>query len=169
VIVRYDTIVDVKVDIWIRLIRLPPFRKVWAERPARQIMRVLIVEDELLIAIDVEDLVRSLNHEVVGPVASLRQAKEAAARTDVALVDVRLADGPTGPLVAEHLNREHGVTVVFTTGNPEAVRDSRYAIGVVQKPYRLEELAEVISFAIAHRQGSVLTAPKGLALLPGAA
>jgi len=44
-------------------------------------MRILIVEDEFLIAMDIEDIVRTLGHEVVGPVDSLPQAIELGAKS----------------------------------------------------------------------------------------
>ena len=129
-------------------------------------MRILIVEDEFLIAMEVEDTVRSLGHEVLGPAGSLPDAKALAATAEIALVDVRLQDGATGLLLAEHLRRDHGVTVIFTTGNPESVMSSRAAIGVVQKPYRENEIATAINYAIARRLGRSAPLPPGLMPLP---
>jgi CheY-like chemotaxis protein len=94
-------------------------------------MNILIVEDELLIALDLESIVEDLGHKVIGPARTLDEALQLAGDAEVALVDVQLADGVTGPAIAERLSSEHGVTVVFVTGNPEMVRNSRGAIGVV--------------------------------------
>lgn len=131
-------------------------------------MRILIVEDEFLIALDIEDVVRSLGHEVVGPVGSSEQARELATEADVALVDVRLNDGITGPEVAAHLWSEHGVTVVFMTGNPESVRSSKVALGVLQKPFRPHQVAEVVSYAVGRRAGKDPLPPQDLELFPAA-
>jgi len=131
-------------------------------------MRILIVEDEFLIALDIEDVVRSLGHEVVGPANSLARVKELAANIDLALVDVRLYDGITGPHVAEYLAAELGVTVVFMTGNPETVRASTAAIGVLQKPFGLGHVSDVIKYAAAVRDGRHPAPPRELELLPAA-
>ncbi|SCB37568.1 response regulator [Rhizobium hainanense] len=129
-------------------------------------MRILIVEDEFLIALDIEDAVQSLGHEVVGPANSFSRAKELAPDVDVALVDVRLVDGVTGPDIAEHLSSSHGATVVFMTGNPEVVRASTAAIGVLTKPFKSGQVAEVVRYATAVRQGRHPVPPAGLELLP---
>lgn len=132
-------------------------------------MRILIVEDELLIAMDLEDAVQSLGHTVVGPVATLKQAKELGGEADFAFVDVRLSDGITGPDVADHLHRAHGITVVFTTGNPEAVRGSSAAIGVVRKPYSRKSIGDAVAYAVARMEGRRVDAPVGFLALPAAA
>lgn len=129
-------------------------------------MRILIVEDEFLIAMELEDVVLSLGHDVVGPVGSMKQAKEVAGEAEIAIVDVRLSDGVTGPLVADHLHRL-GVTVIFATGNPEAVMQSTSAIGVLQKPYRPELVAQAIGYAASVRNASSkLDLPDEMTLLP---
>jgi FixJ family two-component response regulator len=58
-----------------------------------------------------------------------------ASLADIAFVDVNLSDGPTGPEIGRRLVEEFGVTVVFMTGNPEAVANRlNGALGVVTKP-----------------------------------
>lgn len=131
-------------------------------------MRILIVEDEFLIAMDIEDAVRTLGYDVVGPVGSLQEAMELASEADIALVDVRLNDGVTGPDVGNHLHFQHGATVVFITGNPEAVRESKAAIGVLQKPFRPAEIEGVVKFAIGRRMGRNPAVPDRLELLGAA-
>ena len=96
---------------------------------------VLIVEDELLIAIDLESTVREMGLDVIGLATNTDQALRLAPMADIALVDVNLADGATGPEIGRHLVEEFGVTVVFMTGNPEAVAGRMQgAFGVVSKP-----------------------------------
>ena len=129
-------------------------------------MRILVVEDEFLIAMEVEDTVRALGHEVLGPAGSRADAKALGAAAEIALVDIRLLDGATGLLLAEDLRRDHGVTVIFTTGNPESVMSSKAAIGVVQKPYRENEIASAIEYAISRRLGRHAPLPPGLMPLP---
>jgi len=96
---------------------------------------VLIVEDELLIAIDLESTVREMGLDVIGLATNKEQALRLAPTADIALVDVNLADGATGPEIGRQLVEEFGVTVVFMTGNPEVVAGRMQgALGVVSKP-----------------------------------
>lgn len=108
-------------------------------------MRILIVEDESLIAWDLEQIVRDLGHDPLGPVSTAERAKAIGATADLALVDVNLADGRTGPWVAEHLNATYGIPVVFVTGNPEHVKNNFNAIGILNKPFATETVADVIA------------------------
>ncbi|WP_028745652.1 response regulator [Rhizobium mesoamericanum] len=96
---------------------------------------VLIVEDELLIAVDLESTTREMGLDVIGLATNKEQALRLAPMADIALVDVNLADGATGPEIGRHLVEEFGVTVVFMTANPEAVAGRMQgALGVVSKP-----------------------------------
>ena len=78
--------------------------------------RVLIVEDETLIAGMLADWLAELGYEVVGPVRSVRDALEVIerSRVDAAIVDVRLTDGDSQP-VAELL-RSKSVPFVLASG-----------------------------------------------------
>lgn len=122
-------------------------------------MKVLIVEDELLIALDLESIVQALGHEVIGPARNFHEAIELAREAEVALVDVHLADGITGPSIAKCLASAYGVTVVFMTGNPEMVRDSGSAVGVVSKPYWPAKVSEALEYAAAVRRGYPSASP----------
>lgn len=83
--------------------------------------RVLIVEDEPLVALDVEETLRGLGCEVVGPTATLGEAlrllEEEAPRLDAAVLDVNLGGHAAFP-VADALVRR-GVPVLFATGYSE--------------------------------------------------
>jgi CheY-like chemotaxis protein len=97
--------------------------------------RVLIVEDELFIALDLEATVIAMGFDVAGLATAKDQALELAPRADIAFVDVNLSDGPTGPEIGRRLVEDFGVTVVFMTANPEAVAGRlQRALGVVTKP-----------------------------------
>jgi AmiR/NasT family two-component response regulator len=78
--------------------------------------RVLVVEDEFLIALDVEETLRDLGCEVVGPVATVAEALAIADPVccDVAVLDVRLVDGSTEPLAVAL--KERGIPFVVLTG-----------------------------------------------------
>ena len=75
--------------------------------------RILIVEDEMLVAYELESVLEELGHEPVGIVPDVQAAElyfdEA---LDLALVDLNLRDGLTGPEIGERLG-ERGVTILF--------------------------------------------------------
>ena len=79
--------------------------------------RVLICEDEPLIALDLESMVYDAGHEPVGPARTYSEALELAetARPGVAIVDLNLADGVTGAGVARAL-AERGVRIIVLSG-----------------------------------------------------
>lgn len=88
-----------------------------AERP----LKVLIVEDEVFLAMDLEWHLTSLGHEVVGTASDAKEALALAGATapDLAMVDLNLRDGLSGPKIATRLARDHAALAVFVTGSPE--------------------------------------------------
>lgn len=62
--------------------------------------RVLVVEDEYLIAVNTEDMLTDLGYRVVGPALTLKDGLKAAERGgfDVALLDVNLTEGTSRPI-----------------------------------------------------------------------
>jgi two-component system, response regulator PdtaR len=112
-------------------------------------LRVLVVEDEALIAMDVEAQLADAGCVVVGIAATLRQAQAIAAcgLPDVAVVDLNLLDGKTGLAVAEHLSAVWGCGIVMATANPEAVRDAPFVQRTLPKPYRDAALLEAVAAA----------------------
>ena len=113
--------------------------------------RILIVEDEILIALELESLLQDAGHEVVGIAAS---SQEAAAlglqlRPDLAFVDVHLADGPTGVDVARRL-ADQGVAVLFMTANAKRIpEDYAGAKGVISKPYTERGVRQALAYVLA--------------------
>ncbi len=109
-------------------------------------MRLLIVEDEPFIAMDLEAIAAARGHEVVGVAATLDEAfdQNASFQPDAAFVDINLGDGFTGVDVARRLVLE-GVRVGFVTGNLElAPADFAGARGAVEKPFNDESIAELL-------------------------
>jgi CheY-like chemotaxis protein len=98
-------------------------------------VRILLVEDEPLIAIDLETILNRLGHEVVGIADTFDEAIQLAKDTmpDAAFVDLKLRDGFTGQRVAKRLRDELGVYCAFVTGNSEQIRESGFV--VVSKPF----------------------------------
>ncbi len=67
--------------------------------------QILIVEDQFIIAIALEDAVIEPGHEVVEVAANRAEAEKLCGGTDIALVDVNLLNGPTGPEIGSQLAR----------------------------------------------------------------
>jgi CheY-like chemotaxis protein len=126
-------------------------------------LRVLVVEDEPMIAWMLEAEIQGLGHEVVGIAATASQALELARATqpDMAIMDIRLADGSDGIEAALRLRDDLGIPSVFVSGNAdEATRTRAVAaapLGFIVKPVNLVQLGEIL----AERYRAVLTAPAG--------
>ncbi len=129
--------------------------------------RILIVEDEFLVASNLEAILEDLGHESVGIAPDMQTAMELAVQApDLALVDVNLRDGETGPTIAERLRRDHGVAVLFVTANPRMVeRAWPAALGVLSKPCDDALIGACVDYALSTRLGIPLPAPPGLTLL----
>ncbi|MGR9249990.1 response regulator [Rhizobium leguminosarum] len=115
---------------------------------------VLIVEDQPLIALNLQDTVEELGHHTVGIASNMYQALLLSTGADIALVDVNLEDGPTGPIIGRTL-ADTDVSVLFMTSDPGAIRGGvPGALGVIQKPVRDIELVEAIQYVAERRAGN---------------
>ncbi len=115
-------------------------------------LRILVVEDEILIALELESLLQDLGHDVVGIAASSEDALALGRdlKPDLAFVDIHLADGPTGVDVARRLASEHEVTVLFMTANAKRIpEDFAGAWGVIAKPYTERGVREALTYVMA--------------------
>jgi len=111
-------------------------------------LRVLVVEDEAVVAMLLEDMLLDLGHEVVAAVGRFEQAMEAAETSDLdlAILDVNLNGVLTYP-VAERL-KSRGVPVVFATGyGSDGLREDWRGGPVVQKPFQLRDLQKAVGEA----------------------
>lgn len=126
--------------------------------------RVLIVEDDPLIAIDLQHVIHDLGYETSGIANSFESAKRLAPHSDLALVDVNLVDGATGPRIGQFLAGEFGVSVVMVTANPEVVADGiSGVIGVISKPAQPATIKQVLEFMLNHKD-QLLPHPPALRL-----
>ncbi len=85
--------------------------------------RILIVEDEMIIALDLENLVTELGHTVVG-IATTRQEAVRLAKEhepDLVLCDIQLADGSSGVDAATDILHSTSIPVIFITAFPECL------------------------------------------------
>ncbi|MCG6119360.1 MAG: response regulator [Blastomonas sp.] len=130
--------------------------------------RILIIEDEFLVALDMQVGLEDAGHEVVGVgddwVSATRLAE---LLPDVALVDINLCDGATGPSIGAWLGQEIGCTVIFVTANPRQIDvPIPGALGVMIKPVDSRQVVSAVEFAVAARNGAnTPTPPPGLMLL----
>mgnify|MGYP001028427334 CR=1 FL=1 len=133
-------------------------------------LRVLIVEDQALLAMELELVLVDCGCDVVGCAMDRAGAFDVAdrERPDLALIDVNLLDGMTGPQVAQQLVADHGTAVVFLTANPEQIPDGfSGALGAVSKPFDEQTIRAVVGFArqfILHR--TVGETPRRFRLAP---
>jgi DNA-binding response OmpR family regulator len=109
-------------------------------------LRVLVVEDEALVAMLIEDMLIELGYEVVGPAMRLEAALQMARDEtfDVAVLDVNLANEQSFPVA--RLLRDRGIPFVFATGyGLRGVGEHFLEIMTLQKPFESHQLAEAIS------------------------
>lgn len=130
--------------------------------------RILIVEDSLLIAMGIEANLLRAGYEVVGFAKDARQALALAAETrpDLALVDLQLADGLTGPEIAERLQQDHRIPTLFCTANSDSVVDGAGGIGCLAKPFIHKQLEEAVAAALRVARDGIVPdiVPPGLRL-----
>ncbi len=114
-------------------------------------MRVLIAEDEPLIAWMLADCLEAAGHEVVGPAATMAEALalcEGAPPPDLAVLDINLRDGSSGVDVARALLERWGVRSIFATAQTVDDRRARdVALGRISKPYAPEAVLRCVEVA----------------------
>lgn len=118
--------------------------------------RILVIEDEALVAMELRFVLEDLGHEVVGTASDAQTARRLVQETDVdlALVDIHLSDGPTGIELGRELGQKLGVTVLFMTANPGMVRSGvAGTIGVLSKPTDERAVQTAVDYALRRRAG----------------
>lgn len=125
-------------------------------QPEASGLRVLIVEDESLVSLFLQSVLRELGHEVSGIAPSLRTALAFAAGTptDLAIVDVGLAgDGGDGIDAAIALRTRHGIPALLMTGASLASLGDRVnsaqPLGFLAKPYTVSDVERALNAAVA--------------------
>lgn len=118
-------------------------------------LKVLIVEDEAIVAMFLEDVVLDLGHEVVATAGRLDRALALAndLAYDLAVIDVNLNGETTYPL-ADCL-AARGIPFIFATGYGADAIDAKWANApMLQKPFQAHELAAAIARAAPVRVAS---------------
>lgn len=108
--------------------------------------RILVVEDEMMIALDIEDTLGQLGHEV-STATTIAQAEHVLDRdhVDLAIVDYKLTDGNTESLM-ERL-QQTGVPFVLCSGISDEEERCKVSAGVpfVSKPFSTDALVEAVA------------------------
>ncbi|MBV9968357.1 MAG: response regulator [Xanthobacteraceae bacterium] len=129
------------------------------ELAAQTVTNVLIIEDEALIALELESLVEKLGHQVVGVARTRKQAIQMAQRQRPGLVlaDIQLADGSSGLDAVNDLLSSFEVPVIFITAYPE-----RFLSGerpepafLVEKPFQPATVSALVSQALFFERNAV--------------
>jgi CheY-like chemotaxis protein len=135
---------------------------------------VLIVEDEVLLATELQFLVQEAGCKDVGLAATCDEAVALARQLtpDLALVDIHLQDGPTGVQAARAIAQDCGAVVLFVTANVGRVpEDFAGTCGVIGKPYSDQAVKMALAYLGAClREGRAPgPPPPGLRLSPACA
>ena len=115
-------------------------------------LKVLVVEDEIMVAMLVEDMLHDLGHLPVGPAARLAAGIGLAEteQLDLAILDINLGNEKSFP-IADILTRR-GIPVIFATGYGAKGLDERFAsFPVLTKPFEDSTFANAIVTALARR------------------
>ena len=113
---------------------------------ARNPLRILCVEDNPLLVMQLEMVIEEMGHIFVGSADRLQDVKSAVERFDfdIALVDIDLADGRTGGEAAQWLE-SHGKPSLFITGQEQLAGAYEHSsLGMVVKPVSEAELRAII-------------------------
>ena len=112
--------------------------------------RILVVEDEFLIALDIEDALAALGCVVVGPAGKLTEALELANKSeiDAAILDVTIRDDKVFPVADKLLER--GIPFIFASGYGEwALPEPMRIHPRLTKPFQADDLENQLLRALA--------------------
>jgi CheY-like chemotaxis protein len=111
-------------------------------------MRVLVIEDEMMIRMLLQDMLDDLGHTLAGEAGAIDEALALArqAEFDIAILDVNLNGQPISPVVEVLVER--GLPFVFATGyGQRGVPEPYRMIPTLQKPFQAEALAHALAAA----------------------
>jgi two-component system, response regulator PdtaR len=140
-----------------------------------QILRVLIAEDQLIIADLLEEILTASGYEVCGIARTVDEAVALGElhKPDLAVLDVQLARGGRSPEIARRLNSRRKFGVLYTTGENARTSTLTRADGeaAIVKPYSVEDLVRALEIVREIATGGTATPPfpPGFRLLPAAA
>lgn len=116
--------------------------------------KIFIIEDERIVALDLQHRLARLGHEIVGNVASGNEALKQIgdAKLDLVLADIKLGDGVDGIELADAVHNKYGLPVIFVTAYSDDKTLARVkassACGFITKPFTDEELQATIEIGL---------------------
>ena len=116
--------------------------------------RILIVEDDAILRMDLEFCLRDLGYEIAASCASAEEAIESATKSkpDIVLMDIFMPGGLDGVEVAKIMNTEFQLPVIYLSGFCDEISISRAKLtdpyGYLLKPYDKETLRKTIETAL---------------------
>jgi len=119
---------------------------------------IMIIEDEPLIAMDIEDMVETLGHRVTGVARTHAEALDLYKRTKpkMVLADIQLADGSSGIDAVNDILKDETLPVIFITAFPERLLtgEKPEPAFLVTKPFNPDMVKALISQALFFNTGS---------------
>ncbi len=122
--------------------------------------RILIVEDNLIVAKYIQSKLEGVGYVVPGIALSGEKAIQGAAETrpDLVLMDIKLKGEMDGIEAAEEIHTRFGIPVVYLTGYPDDKSLQRAkvteAFGYVSKPFEIAELRSTIEMALSKHEAA---------------
>ena len=121
------------------------------------IARILIVEDEAIVQLDLQRQLEQLGYSVAGTATRGDEAvaKALELKPDLVIMDVRL-DGPMdGIEAARHIRANQGIPIIYVTAHAGSLEDAQDVFGpCLSKPFRGTELQATIARTLANRRGA---------------
>lgn len=123
------------------------------EEIARQLAsRILIIEDEPVIAMHLQDIVEEMGHTVVGLASTHGEALEMSrsAQPDLVLADIRLADGSSGVDAVRDILADRNVPTIFITAYPERLLTGERPepTYLITKPFEVDTIVTTVGQAL---------------------
>jgi len=131
-------------------------------------VRILLVEDEAIIAQDVKQRLLGLGYLVSGIAYSAQQAydKLAEGTTDLILMDIKLSGSVDGIDAANHIGETHALPVIFLTAHADPTAIARLVTSqphaYILKPFSDAELSAAVEYATQQSSAGVVSAGDGL-------
>jgi DNA-binding response OmpR family regulator len=111
--------------------------------------RILLVEDEVMVAMMLEDMLSDMGHEIIGPAynVSAGLALAQSAHIDLAILDVNLGDGDSAPIGDALVARK--IPFILATGYGCAASNV-HRVPILQKPYLSSDIEQALLTICAH-------------------
>lgn len=120
--------------------------------------RIMIVDDDVVLAVNLEELLNTRGYEVVGVLESGAEAinRVEDLQPDLILMDIKMPGKLDGIDAAERIMRDYDIPVIFLTGHSDEALVSRAKrlnpLGYITKPFNEEQLPAIIEIGLFNRE-----------------